>query len=116
MALLPTNTSTAHGAALSAPQAVTASDTFTNNAGRTLLEVTNGSGGSLTVTFVPGSTFTISSGVTYSYASDAQTVVAGAGKIFGPFNTAIFGSGTTVTVNFSATTSVTARVVEMGPA
>lgn len=115
MALLTSTTSTAHGTVLPAAQAVSASDTFANTNGRTLIEVTNGSGGSLTVTFVPVGTYNISSTVTYTVTSDAQTVSTGASKVFGPFNTTLFGTGT-ITVNFSATTSVTARVIELGAA
>jgi hypothetical protein len=115
VALLTTNTSTAHGASLAAAQAVSASDTFANTNGRTMLEVTNGSGGSLTVTFVVPGTWPVTSGVTYAVSNDAQTIANGAGKLFGPFNTTLFGTGT-ITVNFSATSSVTARVIEMGAA
>ena len=112
MALLTSTSSTAHGTVLPAAQAVSASDTFTNTNGRTMLEVNNGGGGTCTVTFTAVGTYSVASGVTYAVAPDAQTVAAGASKVFGPFNTTLL--GTTVTVTFSPTTSVTARVIEMG--
>lgn len=113
MALLTSTSSTAHGTVLPAAQAVSASDTFANTNGRTVIEVTNGGGSPITVTFVPSGTYNITAAVTYTVASDAQTVTNATSKVFGPFNTLLFGTGT-ITVNFSATTSVTARVIELG--
>ena len=114
MALLTNTTSTAHGVVLPAPQAVSASDTFVNTNRRTLIEVTNGGGSPITATFVTSGVYPISSTVTYDVADDAQTVTNGTSKVFGPFDTSLL--GTTVTVQFSGTTSVTARVITLGDA
>jgi hypothetical protein len=117
MALLTSTTSTAHGTVLPAAQAVSASDTFSNANGRTLIEVNNGSGSTVTVTLVTFGTYPVSSAVTYDVADDAQTVAAGVSKVFGPFNKALMNGATDlITVTFSATTSITARVIELGTA
>lgn len=114
MALLTSTTSTAHGIVLPAAQAVSASDTFAN-AGRTLLEVNNGGGSPITATFITSGVFTVTSGVSYPVEDDAQTVTNGTSKVFGPFNTLAFPTSP-ITVTFSGTTSVTARVIELGTA
>jgi hypothetical protein len=114
VALLTLTTTTAHGVVLPAAQAVSSSDTFTNTNGNTMLEVTNGGGSPITVTFVTSGVYPITSAVTYDIADDAQTVTNGTSKIFGPFDRTVL--GTTVTVNFSATASVTARAIEKGSA
>jgi len=111
MALLTSTTTTGHGITLPAAQAVSASDTFTNTNGRTILEVTNGGGSPTTVTFVTSGTYAVRT-ITYDVADDAQTVTNGTSKVFGPFDTTLL--GTTITVTFSPTTSVTARVIELG--
>lgn len=117
MALLTSTASTAHGTVLPAAQAVSASDTFANANGRTLIEVNNGSGSSVTVTFVTSGTYPVSSTVTYDVADDAQTVAAGVSKVFGPFNKTLLNGGSDlITVTFSATTTITARVIELGNA
>ena len=120
MALYTSTTSTAHGVVLPAAQAVSSSDTFANANGRTLIEVNNGGGSSITVTFVTNGTYNVTPTVTYDVADDAQTVANGASKVFGPFNVQLMNAGGVstgvVTVNYSATTSVTARVIELGSA
>jgi hypothetical protein len=110
MAALTVTSSTAHGTVLPAAQAVSASDTFVNN-GRTLIEVNNGGGSSTTVTFVTSGVYGLGT-ISYDVADDAQTVTNGTSKVFGPFDTTLL--GTTVTVTFSPTTSVTARVIALG--
>ena len=125
MALLTTTTTTAHGTVLPAAQAVSSSDTFANTTGRTLIEITNGGASPITVTFTTDGTYPVgldSSGaaVTYPVADDAQTVTNGTSKVFGPFNIGLLNAGAVstgvVTVAFSATTSVTARVIQLGSA
>jgi hypothetical protein len=120
VALLTTTTTTAHGTVLPAATAVSASDTFANANGRTLIEVTNGGGSPTTVTFVTDGTYNITSTVTYPVADDAQTVTNGTSKVFGPFNISLLNAGAVstgvITVTFSPTTSVTARVIELGAA
>lgn len=86
--------------------AVSASDDFTND-GRTVLRVVNGSGGSLTVTAVTSYT---QDGM--ALADNPVTVADGVTKIVGPFPVRSYGS--TTTVQYSATSSVTAECVKVG--
>jgi hypothetical protein len=117
VALLTTTTTTAHGVVLPAAQAVSASDTFANASARTLLEVNNGGGSPITVTFVTFGTVGAGGAVTYDIADDAQTVTNGTSKVFGPFKKSVLNNASDlITVNFSATTSVTARVIQLGTA
>lgn len=120
MALLTTTTTTAHGTVLPAAEAVSASDTFANANGRTLIEVNNGNASPITVTFVTAGTYNVTSAVNYAVADDAQTVTNGTSKVFGPFNIGLMNAGGVssgvITVTFSATGSVTARVIDLGSA
>lgn len=103
MATYTVETVTAAGLEATA-NAVSASDDFANN-GSTLLRVINGSGGDITVTIV--SSFTR---VGLALADQPVTVTAGEARWVGPFDTSTF--GTTTTVTYSATTSVTAECVK----
>ena len=120
MALLTSTTSTAHGTVLPAAQSVSASDTFANVNGRTLIEITNGGGSPTTVTFTVVGTYPVSPTVTYPVSNDAQSVTNGGSKVFGPFNIQLMNAGSVstgvITVVCSPTTSVTARVIELGAA
>lgn len=111
-------TSTAHGTVLSAAVAVDQpnGNQFANPTGRAIIEITNGSGSNINVTFTPTGTYTITSGVTYTVAPDVQVVQNGTSKVFGPFNMNLMNSSGNVLVDFSSGTSVTARVIEMGAA
>lgn len=104
MALLATQTPTPAGVVITR-NAVSASDTF-ENSGRTLIEVVNGGAGALTVTIPVSSTVD-------GLAVEDRTVAftAGQTKVLGPFPPGIYGS--TVTLEFSATTSVTAAVIQV---
>jgi len=88
--------------------AVSASDTF-QNSGKTILLVENGSGGELTVTVVTPST------VDGLAVSDRTVTVAnGAKKVIGPFPVNVYNdSDNNVTVNFSATSSVTCMALRI---
>jgi hypothetical protein len=76
------------------------------NTGRESIEITNGSGGTLTVTFQTVATYQ-----GYAIADDVQTIAAGASKVFGPFDTTLFSS--TIAVDWSSATSITARVQKL---
>lgn len=84
--------------------AVASSDTFAND-GKTFLVVDNGSGGALGVTF----DLAVDPNASEPAASTSATSISvptGERHIFGPFPTGKF--GTTVTVNYDTTASVTA--------
>ena len=91
--------------------AVSASDDFVND-GLTVLHVTNGSGGSLTVTIVTPGT---SDGL--AVADRTVTIPNGEERVIGPFLRAIYSATATgkVTVQFSATTSVTCQALSVTP-
>lgn len=93
------------GATLPALGAVDATNgnSFTNTA-REIIEITNGGGASITATFVTTATYQ-----GYAIADKAITIANGASMVIGPFDTGLY--GTTVTVNWSSGTSVTARVL-----
>lgn len=117
MALLTPTTSTAHGTVLPAATAVSASDTFANPNGRTVLIVDNGGGSPTTVTIVTSGVHYVSTSVSYPIADDAITVTNGTRKVIGPFDkSAVNGANDIITVTFSPTTSVTATVLELGQA
>jgi hypothetical protein len=107
MALLTVQELTALSAAGSvvALTAVSASDTFAND-GRTIYEINNGSGGTITATFTAVSA--CSHGSTHDVVG---SIAAGVRKRFGPFDPVRF--GTTVTVVHSGTTTVTANPVRL---
>ena len=89
-------------------QAVSSADEFAND-GRTFLDVNNGSGSSVTVTFTTPGTV---GGV--AIENPAIAVAAGARKRIGPFDPSVFNAADgNVDVAFSATTTVTAEPVRM---
>lgn len=100
MALLPSSPS---GGAVTYT-AVSASDTFVNT-GRTELHVKNAGGGSTTVTLT--AVGQCNQGFSHNLV---YTVTAGSDKLIPAPDLTRFGS--TVTVTFSPTTSVTAAVIE----
>lgn len=117
MALLTPTTSTAHGTVLPAATAVSASDTFANPNGRTIIIVDNGGGSPTTATIVTAGVHLVSSSVSYPIADDPITVTNGTRKVIGPFDmTAVNGASNLITITFSPTTSVTATVIELGQA
>lgn len=85
------------------PYTPASSDTFGVNDLPGILEVNNGSGASITVTQVDGST---TPNGTPAAAIAGTTVTAGQKQRF-KLTAAYAGSGQTVQVNFSATTTVT---------
>lgn len=89
-------------------QAVSSADEFAND-GRTFLDVNNGSGSSVTVTFTtPGTVGGI------AIENPANAVAAGTRKRFGPFDPSVFNAADgNVDVAFSATTTITAEPVRM---
>lgn len=105
MALLSAVTTFSALGTLSNPQAVTASDTISGNdiANGAILEVKNSSGGSINVTFTdPGHT---AAGNTGTQA--AVAVAAGTTKRFKPTVALVDPVLNVVTVNYSATATVT---------
>lgn len=106
-ALTVTDTAGPSGATLPAMGAVDAvnGNSFTNSA-REQIEITNASGGSLTVTFVTTATYQ-----GYAIADNVQTIANGASKVFGPFDSTLYSA--TVGVDWSTATGVTARVTKL---
>lgn len=103
MATLTRETVTAAGLA-EAYTAVSASDEFPNSSTPTFVRIVNAGASPTTATFV--TTFTRADGNgTLALADNPVTVTAGTAQTIGPFNSATY--GTTVTVTFSNTTSVT---------
>lgn len=106
---IPVLTSTVTGV-LSAPGAVASSETINGNlvALGAVLQVINGSGGSINVTFTdPGRT---PLGNTATNA--AQAVAAGTTKFFKLTTGLVDSASGNITVGFSATPSVTAQVID----
>lgn len=106
---IPVLTSTVAGA-LSAPGAVTSSETINGNlaANDAILQVVNGSGVSINVTFTdPGRTPLGNTGT-----NAATAVAAGATKFFKLTSGLVDGATGNITVGFSATTTITAQVID----
>lgn len=92
---------------LAAPSAVAASETIDHAYVGKVLEVTNGSGASINVTFTdPGKTPAGNTGTQAAFP-----VAAGARRRW-RLTRSFVGSAKTITVTFSATTSVTAEIVD----
>ena len=107
MAVLTVGTTSVSGVVTNL-QAVSSADEFAND-GRTFLDVNNGSGSSVTVTFTtPGTVGGI------AIENPANAVAAGARKRFGPFDPSVFNAADgNVDVAFSATTTITAEPVRI---
>lgn len=98
------------GAVAQVPVAVAASDTFAND-GRTILEVINGSGGSINVT-ITDQRSTAPAGASAFTPSVVVAVAAGVTKRIGPFPPSRFNDDSgQVTVGYSAITTVTCTLV-----
>jgi hypothetical protein len=111
MAALTVTATTAAGTVLPAASAAdVAGDTFANT-GRELIEINNADASSKTVTFTTTGTYNIGA-VQYAIADLAVVVSNGTSKVCGPFDTSLFSS--TVTIAYSAVTSVTVRVISLG--
>jgi hypothetical protein len=88
---------------------------FTND-GRTWIEIINGAGTTLTVTFITNGTYNVQA-VAYPIADLAPTIAGTTTKVFGPFDKTLFNdSNGDVNVDFSSGTTVTARVFALGTA
>jgi len=107
----------ASGTVLSAPGAVDAANgNEFANAGRTMIEITNSSASSITATFITNGTYSVGA-ATYAIADLAVAIAASATKVCGPFDTTLFNSATsTVQVDWTSGTSITARCITMGTA
>lgn len=96
------------GGALSAPGAVTSTETINGNlvANGAILQVINGSGGSINVTITdPGRTAAGNTG------TQAPTAVAAGATRFFKLSTAFVDTSGEIEIAFSATTTVTAQVI-----
>lgn len=116
-ALTPT-TSAAAGTTLPAAVAVDQpnGNQFLNPTGRAIIEVTNGSGSSITATFITNGVYSVGS-IQYAIADLVVTIAAGVTRVCGPFDKTLFNDGTgNVQVDWSSGTTVTARVIEVGSA
>lgn len=90
--------------------AVSASDKFPNT-GKEVIVVTNGGGGSINVTLVTQKTVDGN-----AVADPVVAVAAGVTKAIGPFQRDLYNDvDGNVNVNYSGTTSVTAKVVRVTP-
>jgi len=108
-------TTSASGTVYAAPAAVDAAygQWFLND-GRSWIEIVNGSASAVTATFVTNGTYAVGS-TTYPIADLAVTIAASGTKVCGPFDKTLFNSTTsTVEVNWSSGTSITARVAALG--
>lgn len=118
-ALTPTAI-TAHGTVTPAAAAVDQANgnQFANPTGRALIEVTNGAGSPITITFTTSANYIVTGGttsITYPVADDVQTVTNGTTKTFGPFDRTLYNdTNGNVLVDYSSGTSITARVLELG--
>jgi hypothetical protein len=84
------------------------------NTGRSLIEIFNNSASAITATFVTNGTYSVGTQA-YAIADNTVTVAASATVGAGPFDTALYNSATsTVQVNWSSGTSITARVILLG--
>jgi hypothetical protein len=111
--------STAPGTVLTAAAAVDASNgnSFANPTGRAIIEITNGGGASINVTFTTNATYNVvgtNGTVVYNVADPLIAVASSTSKVFGPFDKTLYNDGTgNVLVDFSSGSSVTARVIEV---
>lgn len=115
-AFVPVTTAAA-GTVLSAATAVDAGNgnEFTN-AGRAIIEITNGAAATITATFTTNGTYNVGA-VSYAIADLAVTVASSTSKVCGPFDSTLFNSASgTVQVDWSSGTSITARVITLGTA
>jgi hypothetical protein len=112
---LTVTTTAAAGTVLPAAAAVDQANgnQFTNT-GRELIEITNGAGSPVTVTFTTNGVYSVGS-VQYPIADLAVTVTNGTSKVCGPFDKVLFNDGSNnVDVDYSSGTSITARVISLG--
>lgn len=110
-------TTAAAGTLLNAPAAVDAANgnSFTNT-GRELIEITNGSGTTLTVTFITNGVYAVGT-VQYALADINVSVSNATSKVCGPFDKTTYNDGSNlVDVDWSTSNSVTARVISLGTA
>lgn len=109
MATYGTQTVTSSGVELT-HNAVASSDQALNPDGDVMFTVTNNSGGLLTVTITPTQTV---DGL--AVAAREIEVPDGESRTFGPFDPAIYNDGSNyITLEYDATTSVTAAVFKPG--
>jgi hypothetical protein len=84
------------------------------NTGRSLIEIFNNSASAITATFITQGTYSVGTQA-YAINDNAVTVAASATQAAGPFDTALYNSTTsTVQVNWSSGTGITARVIVLG--
>lgn len=90
--------------------------TIANARGNTLIEVTNGGGGSINVTIVaPAGAIRPADGAfpQMALASNVVAVGAGATRLIGPIPTGFNNSGGECTVTFSGVTTVTVKAIDL---
>lgn len=115
-ALTP-QTTAASGIVLAAAVAVDAvNGNEFSNGGRTLIEITNGAASSVTATFITNGTYNVGA-VAYPISDLAVVVASSTTKACGPFDMTLFNSASsTVQIDWSSGTSITARVITLGTA
>lgn len=117
MAALTVQTFDIDGAAITTASAGAGGDTFLNDSTeKTFLVVTNGSGGSINVTFTAQvETVTTPQYGQLDVADKVVAVANGATKYIGPFSRAIYNNASgAVAVAYSGVSSVTVAAVKMG--
>ncbi|MCK6475318.1 MAG: hypothetical protein L6Q35_00635 [Phycisphaerales bacterium] len=89
-------------------------DTAPNPNGNLILEVANGSGGSITVTITAVQTTRPAEGPypKQTVADIAVSVGAGATKLIGPIPTAFNDANGNIAISYSGTTSVTVKAIQ----
>lgn len=110
-------TTAAAGTVLPAAGAVdgTNGNSFDNTGGTSHIEVTNASGGAITITFVTQGVYTAQGGTQYAIADLAVSLANATTRVYGPFDKQLFNdTGSLVQVTWSSGTSVTARVIALG--
>lgn len=110
-------TTAAAGTVLNAMGAVDASNgnSFDNSTGTSHIEVANGSGGTITITFITQGVYAAQGGTTYPIADLATNLANAVTRVYGPFDKTLFNDGGgLVQVTWSSGSSVTARVIALG--
>lgn len=108
-------TSAASGTVISASASVDAGNgnSFVNT-GREYIEITNGAGSGINVTFITQGTYNVGA-VAYAIADLVVAVTNGTSKVCGPFDKTLFNdTNGLVQITWSSGTTITARVISLG--
>lgn len=85
------------------------------NTGRELIQITNASGGSITITFITQGVYTAVGGTTYNIADLAVSLANATTRAYGPFDKTLFNDANAlVQITWSAGGAITANVISLG--